>query len=46
MGSSFYSMILNMVVNVVCIVLSILVFFTFLIIHMVFILLKNCTVVK
>ena len=40
-------MILKMVVNVVCIVLSILVFFfTFLIVHMVFILLKNCTVVK
>ena len=46
MESSIYCiMILNKIVNVVYIVLSIL-GFKFLIVHMVFILLMNCTVVK
>ena len=45
MESSFYSMILSKIVNVVYIVLSI-VGFKFLIVHMVFILLMNCTVIK
>ena len=45
--SSFYCMILSKIVNVVYvyIVLSI-VGFKFLIVHMVFILLMNCTVIK
>ena len=45
MESSFYSMILSKIVNVVYIVLSI-VGFKFLIVHMVFILLMNCTMIK
>ena len=45
MESSFYFMILSKIVNVVYIVLSI-VAFKFLIVHMVFILLLNCTVIK
>ena len=45
MESSFYCMILCKIVNVLYIVLSI-VGFKFLIVHMVFILLMNCTVVK
>ena len=45
MESSFYFMKLSNIVNVVYIVLSIL-GFKFLIVHMVFILLMNCTVVK
>ena len=45
MESSFYFMILSKIVNVVYIVLSI-VGFKFLIVHMVFILLLNCTVIK
>ena len=45
MESSFYFLILSKIVNVVYIVLSIL-GFKFLIVHMVFILLMNCTVVK
>ena len=45
MESSFYFLILSKILNVVYIVLSIL-GFKFLIVHMVFILLMNCTVVK
>ena len=46
MESSFYCMILSkIVINVLYIVLSI-VGFKFLLVHMVFILLMNCTVVK
>ena len=45
MESSFNFLILSKIVNVVYIVLSIL-GFKFLIVHMVFILLMNCTVVK
>ena len=45
MESSFYCMILSKIVNEVYIVLSI-VGFKFLIVHMVSILLMNCTVVK
>ena len=45
MESSCYCMILSKIVNVVYIVLTI-VGFKFLIVHMVFILLINCTVVK
>ena len=45
MESSFYFLILSKIVNVVYIVLSIL-GFKFLIVHIVFILLMNCTVVK
>ena len=45
MESSFYCMILSKIVNVVSIVLSIF-GFKFLIVHMAFILLMNCTVVK
>ena len=45
MESSFYFLILSKIVNVVYIVLSIL-GFKFLIVHMFFILLMNCTVVK
>ena len=45
MESSFYFLILSKIVNVVYLVLSIL-GFKFLIVHMVFILLMNCTVVK
>ena len=45
MESSFYFLILSKIVNVVYIVLSIL-GFKFLIVHVVFILLMNCTVVK
>ena len=45
MESSFYFLIWSKIVNVVYIVLSIL-GFKFLIVHMVFILLMNCTVVK
>ena len=47
MESSFYCMILSKIVNVVYIVLSIVQLgFKFLIVHMVFILLMNCTVIK
>ena len=42
MESSFYCMVLSKIANVVYIVLSI----NFLIVHMFFILLINCTVVK
>ena len=45
MESSFYCMILSKIVDVLYIVLSI-VGFKFLIVHMVFIFLINCTVVK
>ena len=45
MESSFYCMILSKIVNIVYIVLSI-VGFNSLIVHMVSILLMNCTVVK
>ena len=45
MESSFYFLILSKIVNVVYIVLSIF-GFQFLIVHMVFILLMNCTVVE
>ena len=45
MESSFYCMILSKIVNVVYIVLS-RVGFKFLIVHMVFILLMNCIVMK
>ena len=45
MESRFYFLILSKILNVVYIVLSIL-GFKFLIVHMVFILLMNCTVVK
>ena len=45
MESSFYFLILSKIVNVVYKVLSIL-GFKFLIVHIVFILLMNCTVVK
>ena len=45
MENSFYFLILSKIVNVVYIVLSIL-GFKFLIVHIVFILLMNCTVVK
>ena len=45
MESSFYFLIWSKIVNVVYIVLSIL-GFKFVIVHMVFILLMNCTVVK
>ena len=45
MEISFYCMILSKIVNVVYMVLSI-VGFKFLMVHMVFILLMNCTVIK
>ena len=45
MESSFYCMILSKIVYVVYIVLSI-VGFKFLIVHMAFMLLMNCTVIK